>query len=74
MDDFLEGIKWLEEDHRDENGKLTRELGCTPNGTLVKIKRIYDPRTARIVFYNLDSQELWFTGNGNVSISKDDAI
>ena len=28
MDDFLEGLLWLEEDPGDDQGRLTRELGC----------------------------------------------
>ena len=38
---FIEGVKWLCADTLDEKGRLTRELGLSPNG-LIRLKRVYD--------------------------------
>ena len=61
------GLKWLCGDQRDENGKLTRELGCR-KGKLVKLHRANGMLTA---FYEEETGMLW---NGKVSISAEDRI
>lgn len=48
VEDFLAGLKWVCEDPLKDYGityekiQMTRELGCTPNGELVKLRRVYD--------------------------------
>lgn len=66
-EDFIAGLKWLCGDQRDENGKLTRELGCL-KGKLVKLHRANGMFTA---FYEEETGMLW---NGKVSISAEDRI
>lgn len=71
MDDFIEGLKWLEEDQRDEYGRVTRELGCRDDGCLIKIKRVHDVKLGT-VFYEIGSKKLW--NKAYPSISKDDPV
>lgn len=67
MEDFLEGLKWLCEDPRDERGRLTRELGCH-KGKVVKLRRVNNLIT---VFYEVDSGLRY---GGYVSISARDRV
>lgn len=57
-EDFIEGLKWLEGDPRDEKNRMTRELGCDKNG-LVKLVRAYDDIAGLITFYEAESGGLW---------------
>lgn len=42
QNDFLEGVKWLCEEEKDKNGKPVRTIGCSKDGKIVKLRRIYD--------------------------------
>ena len=54
-EEFAEALRWLHDDHRDEQGRMTREIGLTPTGIL-KLTRTYT-NDGRCFFYN--NGELW---------------
>lgn len=70
MEDFLKGLKWVCEDPEEDFGngiiRMTRELGCRPNGELVKLKRANSKTGDFLGFYIIETGLLW---NGNVSIN-----
>lgn len=75
IEDFLDGLKWLYEDPMEDFGdgrvRMTRELGCTSDGELVKLKRVHNKNGEFVGFYRIDTDLLW---NGHVSISCRDRI
>ena len=75
MDDFLEGLLWLEEDPGDDQGRLTRELGCKGDSKLFKLEHVYvDAYRAEPCYYEVDSRKQWYIGNGAASINKYDKL
>lgn len=75
MEDFLIGLKWVCEDPEQDFGdgivRMTRELGCTPDGKLVKLKRVNSKSGSFAGFYDMETGRLW---TGHVSISCRDRI
>lgn len=69
-EDFLNGLKWLCEDPLIGRGRLTRELGCTPDGKLVKLKRVLI-KGQLTAFYEEETGYHW---DYNVSISARDRV
>lgn len=57
--DFIEGLKWLDGDPRDEKNRMTRELGCDKKRGLVKLVRAYDNIIGLVAFYEVESGDLW---------------
>ena len=53
--EFVEALGWLHDDHRDEQGRMTREIGLTPTGIL-RLTRTYT-NDGRCYFYH--NGELW---------------
>lgn len=49
--EFLEALKYLSEDPLDERGRLTREVGLTPQG-IIYLDRVYDNGADICVFYH----------------------
>lgn len=54
-EDFLEALEWVCADELNENGKMTREIGLTPDG-IVKLTRGYGKEG--VCSFYLDGQ-LW---------------
>ncbi len=63
MEQFLEGLKWVCEDPEKDFGdgimRLTRELGCKPNGELVKLRRVCDKNGNFYGFYEIKTNWIW---------------
>ena len=55
-EEFIKSLEWLCDDTLDERGRMTREIGLTPNG-IVKLQRIYG-KGDMCAFYQEDGQ-LW---------------
>ena len=53
--EFVEALRWLHDDPRDEQGRMTREIGLTPTGIL-RLTRTYT-NDGRCYFYH--NGELW---------------
>ena len=63
-EEFVEALGWLHDDPRDDQGRMTREIGLTPTGIL-RLTRTYT-NDGRCYFYH--NGELWngehFTTDG----------
>ena len=63
-DEFVEALGWLHDDPRDEQGRMTREIGLTPTGIL-RLTRAYTDNGLCYFYYD---GELWngehFTTDG----------
>lgn len=74
-EDFLKGLKWVCEDPEQDFGneiiRMTRELGCTRDGRLVKLKRSNSKVGSFNGFYELNTGRLW---RGSVSINCRDRV
>lgn len=70
-EDFLTGLKWLCEDP-EPDGRMSRELGCQRDGTLVRLTRKYYDNGDFAGFYDMSKTgyRLW----SGVSISVRDHI
>lgn len=70
INEFLDGLNWVckdpEIDYEDGRKRMTRELGCTTDGKLVKLKRVNSRSGDFVGLYNIETNLLW---NGNVSIN-----
>lgn len=78
LDDFLEGLRWVCEDPEQDFGdgkiRMTRELGCKPDGTLVRLERKNLESGDFYGFYEIETGHLWVSANGCVSINCRDRI
>lgn len=66
-DDFISSLEWVCDDPLDEMGRMTREVGLTPEG-IIKLNRTYtttnidaygQPVDWLVAFYRQDTKELW---------------
>lgn len=70
-EDFLRELEWLCEDPLTESGKLTRELGCLADGTLVRLFRAYDNGGCFSGFYFKNTGRIWY---GKAGLSARDRV
>lgn len=49
-EEFIENLKWVREDPLDEKGRITREIGLTPDG-IVRLTKAYDINTGLCALY-----------------------
>ena len=73
-EDFIAGCKWLKADPLNEQDRMTRELGCTKQGELVRLIRVNDVNGNFVGFYREPKKpstlgRLW---EGRVSINSRD--
>lgn len=60
-EDFLNGLKWVCEDPGEDftvGKRMTRELACTENGKLVRLKRANDNMGCFLGFYDIETDML----------------
>lgn len=73
-EDFIAECEWLKADPLNEQGRMTRELGCTRKGELVRLIRANDVNGNFVGFYREPKEpfglgRLW---EGRASISSRD--
>ena len=67
---FIDALKWVCEDPKDEKGRLTREIGLTKNG-IVKLKRSYDQGGMCAFYYQKGKLwHLWYGSSFKVPCDK----
>ena len=74
-EDFVDGLRWLDEDPLNEWGRMTRELGCDEKG-LVRLTRVHDELGGFVGFYYRKEEygDMLFLWPGHVSINASDRI
>ncbi len=77
MEDFLAELKWLCEDpykiFSRKCAKMTRQLGCTKDGELVRLFRVYARNADFLGFYRESNGERWSNIEG-VTLSCQDRV